>query len=145
MTVVSQETTEIVFDPREMISAELYADLVRRTARDHELDTAYAERLVNQCLVFLKACATATTPLHPTRRIDWAWHMFILHTRDYTAFCERVAGRYMHHQPDDGAKDQGRAVRKTVAIIRGQGLPVDQEIWDKVDATNCENACSHYA
>lgn len=32
--------------------------------------------------------------------IDEMWHNFMLFTRDYTAFCERFFGTYMHHSPN---------------------------------------------
>jgi hypothetical protein len=31
--------------------------------------------------------------------IDEYWHTFILHTRDYTAHCEKYFGFYIHHTP----------------------------------------------
>jgi hypothetical protein len=31
--------------------------------------------------------------------IDELWHVFILHTKDYTDFCERYFGFYIHHSP----------------------------------------------
>jgi len=35
----------------------------------------------------------------PSFKIDLAWHEFILHTRDYTAFCDALVGSYIHHTP----------------------------------------------
>jgi hypothetical protein len=34
------------------------------------------------------------------REIDNMWHNFILYTKDYTDFCHRYFGSYLHHQPD---------------------------------------------
>lgn len=34
------------------------------------------------------------------RDIDNMWHGFILYTKDYTAFCHRYFGGYLHHVPD---------------------------------------------
>lgn len=36
-----------------------------------------------------------------SRSLDPFWHMHILHTEAYTAFCGRVMGEYMHHLPLD--------------------------------------------
>lgn len=33
------------------------------------------------------------------QEIDDMWHTFILFTQDYTDFCQRYFGRYLHHQP----------------------------------------------
>ena len=35
----------------------------------------------------------------PSFKIDLAWHEFILHTRDYMAFCDALVGRFIHHTP----------------------------------------------
>ena len=36
----------------------------------------------------------------PSKAVDEAWHEMILITREYTYFCERAFGRYLHHNPD---------------------------------------------
>ena len=35
----------------------------------------------------------------PTKIVDLIWHAHILHTKDYIAFCNHVAGGYIHHTP----------------------------------------------
>lgn len=35
----------------------------------------------------------------PSRRVDLAWHEFILFTRTYFEFCQEHFGRYIHHDP----------------------------------------------
>ena len=42
-----------------------------------------------------------TTPLAPSGCIDEYWHAHILHTSRYIDDCTNIAGRYIHHQPDD--------------------------------------------
>lgn len=39
--------------------------------------------------------------LTPSREIDAAWHHHILHTERYHVDCERIFGRYLHHNPLD--------------------------------------------
>lgn len=34
-------------------------------------------------------------------RVDEAWHQFILFTKQYSEFCERFFGRYVHHSPSN--------------------------------------------
>ena len=36
----------------------------------------------------------------PLLLLDQLWHLFILHTRDYTEFSERYFGSYLHHDPE---------------------------------------------
>lgn len=33
----------------------------------------------------------------PTKLVDEVWHSFVLHTPEYTDFCDRVLGGYLHH------------------------------------------------
>ena len=35
----------------------------------------------------------------PSQAADDLWHEFILYTRDYSAFCDKAFGGYMHHTP----------------------------------------------
>lgn len=34
-------------------------------------------------------------------RVDGVWHQFILYTVEYTDFCRRFFGRYLHHSPSN--------------------------------------------
>jgi len=34
-----------------------------------------------------------------SREVDEVWHQFILFTREYAAFCNRVLGQFLHHAP----------------------------------------------
>ena len=35
----------------------------------------------------------------PSRVVDQVWHAHILFTQEYTEFCNRIIGTYVHHQP----------------------------------------------
>ncbi|AZC24071.1 MULTISPECIES: hypothetical protein [Pseudomonas] len=35
----------------------------------------------------------------PSQVVDDLWHEFILHTRDYQAFCHQAFGQFLHHTP----------------------------------------------
>ncbi|MFZ1325177.1 MAG: hypothetical protein WAT67_03980 [Candidatus Contendobacter sp.] len=35
----------------------------------------------------------------PSQVVDVAWHEFILFTREYTQFCKKAFGKYLHHTP----------------------------------------------
>lgn len=48
---------------------------------------------------FLFMCGTRHGIWSPTAQIDAAWHEFILYTKDYAAFCDKMFGRFLHHVP----------------------------------------------
>lgn len=39
--------------------------------------------------------------------IDEMWHNFVLFTKEYTAFCQRYFGYYVHHAPTTEAEERG--------------------------------------
>ncbi|WP_242890851.1 glycine-rich domain-containing protein [Actinomadura litoris] len=141
MTVMIQAASTA--DPRGMIPAELFDKVAARTAAEHKMPRELADRSLLQTLTMLRAIAEHPgTTLHPPKVIDYSWHMLILHTADYMAMCERLAGHYLHHTPADGATDGGANVQASADTLRSLGYEIDDELWAMIDATNCENACS---
>jgi hypothetical protein len=97
--------------------------------------------LCRQALAFLKACAdNPRTSLSPAKAVDPGWHAFILHTEDYAEFCDRIAGRFIHHRPicTDDIRS-GMALARTVRALRMGGFTLDAELW-RVDPSDC-NQC----
>jgi len=135
---------------RSLISNDLFNTLVTRIVKDENLcDRSLAERIMDQALAFLATCATNDgEPLAPSRLVDAGWHTFVLFTRDYTAFCDRVAGRFLHHEPtDSGTVDTSAASMmrlRTITAIERAGYAVDVELWpDAVaDCNQCYQGCT---
>lgn len=131
--------------PRDLISAHLYARLVKRVMQDAQVDLAHAQRVVTQTLVFLKACAdNPGSKLSPTKVVDPGWHAFILHTEEYARFCDRIAGRFIHHRPTcDGDLRSGMALAQTVGTLEETGYSIDRELWqvDIADCNQCHAGC----
>jgi hypothetical protein len=95
---------------RDLIDRGLYDRLAARIVADHRFERRHAERIVDQTLAFLRACAdNPGTTISPSPMVDVGWHAFILHTREYAEFCDRVAGRFIHHEPlgADACKGSG--------------------------------------
>jgi hypothetical protein len=131
-----------------LVPSELHRRLVRRIAVDETMTEDLAGRILDQAVAFLCACAEShTRRLAPSELVDIGWHAFILHTREYAEFCQRIAGRFLHHVPtepgDVGA--QGEAARatlgRTVAAIERAGFVVDVELWPSVTG-KCNDPCS---
>ncbi len=146
MTVTTARPTR--HDPGTLITAALFAKLAARVELDAKVDADLAERIVGQALVFLLACARSPeTPLAPSREVDHGWHAFILHTREYAEFCDRVAGRFIHHVPEEPGADRASAAARTdrtAEFIRDSGLPVDDELWPAGGAAcsaHCHRCC----
>lgn len=136
---------------RSLVAADLFDRLSRRLVVDEKLSRDLADRIVDQALAFLSACAANTgEPLAPSELVDLGWHVFVLHTREYATFCERIAGRFLHHVPaeEDDPAAHGEAARatlaRTVAAIETAGFLVDTDLWPRpasLDCTGCQNGC----
>lgn len=116
---------------RELIDPALFERLCRRIVLDYGRDEHTAARIMDQALAFLAACANAPRPLAPSAEVDLGWHTFLLYTREYADFCERIGGRFIHHRPDDDptAPVGAEPPAATAATIGGLGFQVDLALW----------------
>lgn len=96
--------------------------------QDGVSDQDRAARIAAQTIAFLTLCGLSDRTYAPSVEVDRGWHAFLLHTRAYAAFCDHVAGRFIHHEPTEPGAPQP-AVGDTVAALRAHGLPVDDELW----------------
>lgn len=56
----------------------------------------------------------------PSKAVDTAWHEFILMTHNYSAFCEKAFGKFLHHVPHDGnAKAEADGLAMTYGTRSG--------------------------
>jgi hypothetical protein len=130
-------TTTRRLSGRSLVSDDLFERLVRRiTVGDgaEPIERQLAVRIVDQAVAFLGACAEHEgEPLAPSALVDIGWHAFILHTREYTRFCYRVAGRYLHHAPKEPGIERTsnpHEVRnRTLGAMRSAGFVVDEPLW----------------
>ncbi|MQY04757.1 glycine-rich domain-containing protein [Actinomadura macrotermitis] len=149
MTVTAQRPMEVgvTADPRSLISPELLARLAGRIASEQICTEQHAEQVMLQALGFLKACAlNPGAGLAPSEAVDIGWHTFILHTREYADFCQRVAGRFIHHTPADPGESphQAEAIGSTVAAMRAAGIEVDTALWVPVSkCSQCYAGCAN--
>jgi hypothetical protein len=71
----------------------------------------------------------------PSLSVDWAWHEFILCTRQYIAFCDEVyAGSYLHHTPAPemvGSEGEGGEERTLAAWAKSQWAAALREHLDE--------------
>ncbi len=58
-----------------------------------------AEQLFEEMKQYLSFCAESQVRTSPTKKIDIAWHEFILFTKDYAKFCRSHFGHFIHHVP----------------------------------------------
>jgi hypothetical protein len=104
-----------------------YDHVVQRIAREHHVRRSTAEQWFTELVRFLDLVALYEEPLAPSKRVDRAWHEFLLHTREYAAFCDERYGRFLHHDPY--AKPDSDAYRRTYDALRANGVKPHRRIW----------------
>jgi hypothetical protein len=77
---------------------------------------------------WLRCCAPALGHRRvigmPSRAVDEAWHGLILCTAEYSEFCSRAYGGYLHHHPEGAAPSH----------IAGASDPMDEQLGRTVVA-----------
>jgi hypothetical protein len=133
---------------RSLVSPELFRRLTDRIVDSERLECDLAERIMDQALAFLLACAVNVgAPLAPSELVDIGWHTFLLDTQEYAAFCDRVAGRFVHHVPTDNHRTDespSDVLARTVTAMRTLGLQLDDALWPCTalgSCTGCHNGC----
>ena len=90
----------------------------------------FTDELFEEMKKFLYLCATNDGAMAPPEDIDEIWHNFILFTGDYSDFCKKFVGTFLHHQPltvAQRAQSDGSMVQNTLNAARmafGQNLSV---------------------
>ena len=79
--------------------------IIRRMMKDYGMEETQAAASFEETLRFLERCAAPHAgPLAPTPEIDKGWHVFLLYSRAYRAYCSRIgSGRFIDHEPTDAA------------------------------------------
>lgn len=135
-------------DPRTLLPHEVWRELTSDVMDAHPgTGRPLAERIIGQTVAFLIAGTTTEAPLSPSEQVDWGWHAFLLRTQAYQEFCDRHAGRFLHHHPgvSDAAETGGpKLVRnRTLAAISAAGFAVDEALWpESADCTQCHSGCT---
>jgi hypothetical protein len=124
-------TTSVVRpSARALVSDDLFRRLTDRIIEDEGYGSHLAERIMEQALAFLDACAiNKGTPLSPSKPVDVGWHTFLMYTKDYAEFCHRIAGRFIHHVPDDAPGRSSAADVRSRTMAAVTRPPADVPGW----------------
>jgi hypothetical protein len=132
---MSVTDAEVQLHYKGLVTDELWCRLTNRIVADEDMELSLAERIMDQALGFLQFCAVKTDVglYPPSKLVDIGWHTLILYTKDYASFCEKIAGRFIHHEPSDvPGVDYGVGainVTSTVKAMKRQGFMVDEMLW----------------
>lgn len=95
-----------------------YSPLVWRLWNKEGFTQEEADDVFQDMLKFLYLCGTRKETFAPTEPIDRAWHAFILFTREYASFCNKMFGEFVHHSPrESNPQPPGQAGGK-MSVVR---------------------------
>ncbi|WP_433463217.1 hypothetical protein [Spirillospora sp. CA-128828] len=131
MTITTERATGTALDPRGLVDAEVFEKLSAYVAKHQEVTRTYAEGVVGQALVWLRAVAeNPGVRLAMSDTVDPGWHAFMLHSQDYTRFCEQTLGFYLHHVPPAPGVTSGEdEIARTLPALHATGYRVEVEHW----------------
>lgn len=101
--------------------------VVRRIARRNRITRRTARTWFEELVRYLDLCDESPQVLAPSKKVDKAWHEFLLFTREYEEFCRERYGRMIHHDPHDGP-DRDAYVRTYEAYLERYGKP-SRRVW----------------
>ncbi|MGW7363610.1 hypothetical protein ACWGI8_09310 [Streptomyces sp. NPDC054841] len=125
---------------RTLVDPELFGRLTDFCAEEYGLERCVAERVMDQGLAFLDVMGRTGEGLSPSKQVDPAWHTFMLHSAEYTAWCEQRFDRYIHHAPKSRYRDKATMV-DVVGKIRAAGYMVDESLWGTKAECNEPTCC----
>ncbi|WP_424922051.1 glycine-rich domain-containing protein [Streptomyces sp. wa53] len=139
-------------DPATLVDPEMLERLATRITKDQpDTDLPTARRIVGQAAAFLAASAALPdVALSPSKAVDVGWHTWILHTVDYAAFCDRLAGRFIHHvpTPESESVEGGSAAarQRTLDAMAAAGFQIDHDLWPDAammgECSQCHAGCT---
>lgn len=114
-----------------LISLQFKDRLAKRITKDYGFDHDKASLIVEGTVQFLKLCADYPHErFAPSKLIDIGWHAFLLYTKEYQDFCQRVAGRFLHHEPKEGSSIKIiKTSHDTVLFMKKNGIIFERSLW----------------
>ncbi|WP_406343919.1 glycine-rich domain-containing protein [Streptomyces sp. NBC_00648] len=136
-----------VREPRTCVTPEVWEREVRLVMRDHDMERELAERTFGQAVAYLATSAERPdVDMGPARLVDFGVHTFVLDTINYTDFCLKHAGQYIHHVPHlpEEKSSQPYVLKATIQGIRDAGFVIDRELWNAkaADCHQCHACCT---
>jgi len=126
------------------------SDILARYKKEQGFDDAIVADHHRELIRFMSLCATGINAgkfYGMMGAIDELWHTFVIFTREYSRFCDQVAGQFMHHVPEvedgvsDGTLEHYLAFLDDYEAVYGEAAPAAYWPRPKLDAIGAEAAC----
>jgi hypothetical protein len=126
-------------DSISMIEDYSFAQVREKLLKEARLAPSIIDQAIEEFRKYLKLVALGHRSIGMnSREVDEVWHTFILFTRDYMSFCDRVYGSYLHHQPSIPSQPLGSEPAQLFIEAYRQEFGEPPAIW----AANVNADCS---
>lgn len=105
--------------------------LIEKYAKDNDMAPDDVRALFEETKRFLVAGVLLDAQLAPSLPVDQMWHSWILFTKDYHEFCDKLGG-YIHHRPLERGNSAQPPLEPTVAIMEAGFGPVSDVFWPQL-------------
>lgn len=115
-------------------SGDSMAGFSAKLAKEEGWRPSYVADVLEEYRRFLYLTQVSETQTTPSRAIDRAWHLHLIHSRDYwDRLCGSVLGKPLHHDPGSGLDDKthfGAHYALTRALYAEEfGHPPPAKVW----------------
>lgn len=90
--------------------------LVSKIQNALQCDPNVVNEAIREVLRFLWLIASSDSSLSPSIKVDYAWHEFILCTREYERICAKYFGKFIHHSPGGNEDENNTKYVKTLTL-----------------------------
>ena len=103
-----------------------------RLADDNGWTLGYALAVTEEYRRFLVLTQVAGQAVSPSPDVDEAWHLHLTRTAHYTAFCNSLLGKFLHHEParaGEGERHRDMYRETLAAYRRAFGFGAPSVLW----------------
>lgn len=114
--------------------------VVNRFAVEKDVSHDYAERVFSSFKQFMATCVLTDGPKTTSPVIDDMWHVFLLNTKQYSAFCNEYLRGFVHHEPSEEGTDPALYIRTRLFAEHLFGQ-LDDKCWPTKGKASCSSGC----
>lgn len=134
---------------RTQIASEFNLDhVVARYQKEHGFADDIAQDHLREMIRFLSLASAASQHQKyygMTGAIDELWHTFVIFTREYAAFCDAVAGHFLHHVPEVDGNMSEDTLDNYLAFLADYETvyrePAPTDYWPRPSGLHADAAC----
>lgn len=127
----TEQEVRVLFDTdmvREALAHPAPDFMIQRFVGANDYSEQSALALFDEVKRFLIANRVLGVKAAPSEPIDIMWHAWILFTKDYMAFCDKLGG-YIHHIPYPKGNPQQPPLEPTIAVMLASYGSAEERWW----------------